>query len=182
MSRQRSTRKSFVTYRLKNGWTDFQVFGVCGFIWLPWVFMAHIGLPQVPGKPPPPRFLFLAKPFWQLTKWTCHTFWRKWLNRFEWGIRWKVWNTQMLSYTIWVTYAETPWGAAHSPFYYFEKRCRHLLVGKWSLTLSFLSFRTLLAWLSPATICFFVHWAHWELSLNWMWSLCITILLLWELQ
>ena len=46
-------------------------------------------------------------------------------------------------------------GAAHSPFYYFEKRCRHLLVGKWSLTLSFLTFRTLLAWLSPATNCFF---------------------------
>ena len=121
MKNPSSKQKSFVTYRLTNGWTDFQVFGVCGFIWLPWVFMAHRGLPQVPGKPPPPRFLFLAKPFWQLTKWTCHTFWRKWLNRFEWGIRWKVWNTQMLSYAIWVTYAETPWGARPQPVLLFWK-------------------------------------------------------------
>ena len=56
MSRQRSTRKSFVTYRLKNGWTDFQVFGVCGFIWLPWVFVAYMGPPQVPRGASPSSF------------------------------------------------------------------------------------------------------------------------------
>ena len=111
-----STRKSFVPYGLKNGWTDFQVFGVYGFIWLPWVFMAHIGLPQVPGKPPPPRFLFLAKPFWQLTKWTCHTFWRKWLNRFLWGIRWKAYFCPVGLLCYLGNYAETTWGPPSACF------------------------------------------------------------------
>ena len=36
---------------------------------------------------------------------------------------------QLLSYANWVTFTETT-GAAHSLFYYFEKRCRHLLVEK----------------------------------------------------
>ena len=56
-----STQKTFVPYRLKNGWTDFQVFGVCGFIWLPWVLIAYLGLPQAPGMPAPTRFHFWPK-------------------------------------------------------------------------------------------------------------------------
>ena len=42
-------------------------------------------------------------------------------------------TAQLLSYAIWVTYAETTWPPLPLPFYYFEKRCRHLLVGKGSL-------------------------------------------------
>ena len=42
-------------------------------------------------------------------------------------------TAQLLSYAIWVTYAETTWPPLPLPFYYFEKQCRHLLVGKGSL-------------------------------------------------
>ena len=37
-------------------------------------------------------------------------------------------TAQLLSYAIWVTYAETTWPPLPLPFYYFEKWCRHLLV------------------------------------------------------